>query len=161
MKSYWLSFGSLDPRTYAGLGSSVMFIQFFNQLGATLAPPGITEVFTGSGAYKFDYSVGYSSSIWGLVDGGATLNSSVRYIRVQLDPVSAIDLGIGWTGSAFGSTSIDPSDLMGSIKRRQEFDEGVQTFAKSSGYWNIFSRGASTLLTIKTLTNDVSGVTAI
>ena len=50
-KPYWLTFGSGDPRTYTALGSSVSMIQFFNHLGQTLAPPGITEIFVGSGAY--------------------------------------------------------------------------------------------------------------
>lgn len=161
MKTYWLSFGSQDPRTYTALGASVSFIQFFDQTGQTLAPPSISEAFTGSGAYKFNYSIGYSQSIWGLVDGGQTLNSSVRYIRVQLDPVDALDLVAGYTGSGIGSTSVDPSDLFGAIKRRQEFQEGPQTFIKSSGIWDVYSRGASTLLVQKTLTSSVSGVTAI
>ncbi len=161
MKPYWLTFGSGDPRTYTALGASVTMIQFFNHLGQTLAPPGITEIFVGSGAYKFEYSVGYSTSIYFLCDGGATLNSSVRYIRGVLDPVSAVDLALGWTGSSIGSTSVDPVDVMGHEKRRQEWLEGNQTFLKSSGQWAIYSRGASTQLGLKTLTNNITGVTAI
>jgi hypothetical protein len=161
MKSYWLSFGNQDPRTYTALGSSVIFIQFFNQLGQTLAPPGITEVFTGSGAYKFDYSVGYSTSIFFLVDGGATLNSSVRYVRGVLDPVDTLDISVGFTNSSFGDTSASPGDLFGYLKRQREWLEGTQSFIKSSGAWSIYNRGASTLLGIKTITNDSTGVTAI
>lgn len=161
MKTYWLSFGSQDPRTYTALGASVSFIQFFDQTGQTLAPPSISEAFTGSGAYKFNYSIGYSQSIWGLVDGGITLNTSVRYVRVQLDPVDAIDLVAGYTGSSIGSTSVLPGDLFSFIRRVNEFQEGVQTFVKNNGTWDVFSRGASTLLVQKTLTNSVSGVTAL
>jgi hypothetical protein len=159
MKNYWLTFGETDPRSYTGLGPS--FIQFFNQLGQTLAPPGITEIFVGSGAYTFNYSMGYSTSIYFLVDGGATLASNVRYIQGVLDPSDAIDKAVGYTGSSIGSTSVDPVDVMGLIKRRQEWEEGVQTFVKSSGVWNVYSRGASTLLNQKTLTNSTTGVTAI
>lgn len=160
-KPYWISFGSQDPRTYTALGSSVMFIQFFNHLGQTLAPPGITEIFTGSGAYRFEYSVGYSQSIWGLVDGGATLNSSVRYVRVQLDPVDALDVSVGYTASSFGDTNGVASDLFGYVKRLKENLEGNATFLKSSGQWQIFSSGSSTLLSVKTLTNSTTGVTKL
>ncbi len=161
MKTYWLTFGNSDPRTYTGLGSSVIFIQFFNQLGQTLAAPGITEIFAGSGAYQFNYSSGYSTSVYFLVDGGATLNSSVRYIRGVLDPIDSLDISLGYTASSFGSTSTDPADVFGFLKRAQEFNEGNQTFLKSSGQWQIFSRGSSTLFAIKTLTNSATGVTKL
>ncbi len=160
-KTYWLTFGSGDPRTYTALGASVSMIQFFDQNGQTLAPPGITEIFVGSGAYKFNYSIGYSSSIYFLCDGGATLNASVRYIRGVLDPISTLDLVLGYTGSSIGSTSVDPGDVFGHEKRRQEWLEGTQNFNKSPGQWSVYSRGASTLLGLKTLTNSTTGVTAI
>ncbi len=159
MKNYWISFGSQDPRTYTGLGPT--FIQFFNQLGQTLAPPGITEIFTGSGAYTFQYSSGYSTSVRFLVDGGATLNNSIRYVSGVLDPIDTMDISVGYTGSSIGSTSIDPSDVYGYSKRALEFNEGAQDFLKSSGQWFIFSRGASTLLRVKAITNSATGVTAV
>ncbi len=160
MKTYWLTFGNTDPRTYAGLAPT--FIQFFDKLGHTLAPPGITTVFAGSGAYQFNYSVGYSTSIYFLVDGATSgMGADIRYIRGVLDPISTTDLLIGYTGSDFGSTSSDPGDVFGYVKRLQEFNEGVQTFSKSSGTWDVFSRGASSLLVQKVLTNSVSGVTAL
>ncbi len=160
MKTYWLTFGNTDPRTYAGLAPT--FIQFFDKLGHTLAPPGITTVFAGSGAYQFNYSVGYSTSIYFLVDGATSgMGADIRYIRGVLDPISTTDLLIGYTGSDFGSTSIDPADLFAHAKRTQEWLEGSQSFLKSSGEWSVFSRGASTLLGHKTLTNSTTGVTAI
>lgn len=159
MKNYWLSFGANDPRTNTGLAPT--FIQFFDQLGATQAPPGITEIFAGSGGYRFQYDVGFSSSIWFLVDGGATLATSDRYVRGVLDPSQKIDLAIGYTGSGYGSTSIEPVDVMGLLKRNQEFQEGNQTFLKSSGNWSIFSRGSSTLLASKVISSSTTGVTRI
>lgn len=158
MKNYWLTFSN-DPRTTTGL--SPTFIQFFNALGATVSPPGITEIFTGSGAYRFQFDAGYSTSTFFLVDGGATLSSSIRYISGVLDPADQIDVTAGYTGSAFGSTSVNPGDLFGYVKRLQEFNEGPQTFLNSSGQWQIFSRGASTLLAVKNLTSSVTGVTAL
>jgi len=159
MKNYWVSFGSSDPRTFTGL--SPTFIQFFNQLGQTLLPPGITEIFAGSGAYRFQYSSGYSTSIFFTVDGGATLAAGLRYVRGVLDPIDTLDLVLGYTASSIGSTSTDPSDALGYLKRALEFREGEQNFLKNSGEWSIYSRGASTLLRTKVLTNSTTGVTAL
>lgn len=158
MKNYWITFGNQDPRTYSGL--SPTFIQFFNQLGSTLAPPGITEIFTGSGGYRFQYSIGWSQSIYFLCDGGASA-AAFRYIQGTLDPTDSLDLAVGYTASGFGSTNVDPGDLYGYSKRLQENLEGNSGFLKSSGIWSIFSRGSSTLLATKVLTQDTTGITKL
>jgi hypothetical protein len=156
-KTYWLSFGNTDPRTYAGLAPT--FIQFFDQTGATLSPPAISAGMTGW--YKFNYSVGYSTSIAFLVDGATTgLPSDIRYIRGVLDPVDTMDLVIGYTASSFGTTAV-PQDLFGYMRRTREWLEGVQNFVSSSGVWNVYDKGASVLLGAKTLTSSTTGVTAI
>ena len=159
MKNYWLTFGGTDPRSYTGL--SPTFIQFFDHLGATLSPPGVTEIFAGSGAYRFQYDVAINSSVFFLADGGATLASTERFVRGVLDPSQKIDLAIGYTGSGYGSTSIDPTDVMGLLRRSQEIQEGNQTFLKSTGAWELFSRGSSTLLTSKVISSSTTGVTRI
>lgn len=158
MKNYWVSFGTQDPRTYTGL--SPTFILFFNHLGQTLAPPGITEVFTGSGGYRFQYSIGWSQSIWFLCDGGASAGA-VRYIQGALDSSDALDLTVGYTASSFGTTATDPADIFGTVKRLQENLEGNSSFLKSSGLWGIFSRGSSTMLIQKAVTQDTTGITKI
>ncbi len=154
MKTYWVQFGS---SLVTGLAPT--FIEFYNQLGLTLLPPGLTQPF--GGKYSFNYSVGYSTSIAFRIDGATTLLGTARYVDGVLDPVDTIDLVLGYTSSSIGSTSVDPGDIFGAIKRRQEFQEGPQNFIKSSGVWNVFSRGSSTLLVQKTLTNNTTGVTAL
>ncbi len=158
MKNYWITFGVQDPRTYTGLTPS--FILYFNHLGATQAAPGITEVLTGSGYYRFQASIGWSQSFAFLVDGGASATTA-RYVRGTLDSSDALDLTVGYTASSFGSTSVDPGDIFGMVKRNQENFEGNSSFLKSSGVWSIFSRGSSTLLSVKTLTQDTTGVTKL
>lgn len=64
---------------------------------------------------------------------------------------------IGNIADSFGSTSSDPSTVMGFLKRSQEVQEGNSTFTKSTGVWDVFSRGSSAQLFEKTLT-DASGV---
>jgi hypothetical protein len=156
MKNYWISFGASDPRTYTGL--SPTFIMYFNQLGSTLSPPGITEILVGSGFYRFQASIGWSQSVAFLVDGGASA-SSARYVRGTLDSSDSLDLTIGYTASSFGDTLVEPGDIFGSVKRNRENLEGNSGFLKSSGQWSIYSRGFSTLLTVKTLTQDTTGIT--
>ena len=169
MKNYWLQFGTGDSRSYTGLSPS--FVLFFNSNGATITPPGITEPLVGSGLYTFQY--GPTMSMAYQVDGGATLNSAFRFIAGNLDPIQAVDEGvttinynvslmmqsIGSTASSFGSTSVNPGTLYGLGKRIQEFLEGNQTFNKTNGVWDIYSRGSSTLLVEKTLTDTSTQTT--
>jgi len=66
---------------------------------------------------------------------------------------------IGTTISSFGTSSVDPSDLFGYLKRIQENLEGNSNFAKTTGVFTILSRGSSYTLASKTITNSVSLVT--
>ncbi len=152
MKNYWLQFGTGDSRNYSGLGPT--FVLFFNVNGSTLVPPGITEPLVGSGLYTFTY--GPTMSIAFQVDGGATLASNIRYIAGNLDPIQLIDQQIGSTVSSIGSTSVDPGTIFGLAQRIQEFLEGNQSFNKTNGVWSIYSRGSSTLLIEKTLTDNTN-----
>ncbi len=178
MKTYWFTFSTQDPRTYTGL--SPTFVQFVNQVGQTISPPGITESPAGFGLYRANYTVGVSTSVAFLLDGGATLSPFIRYIsgnifeQNSLDDIGATLVAIGNTAassnvsaligstvSSFGSTSVDPSTVFGYLRRSQEVQEGNQTFLKASGLWSIYSRGSSTLLATKFLNSDTTGVTRI
>lgn len=128
-KTYWFTFSTQDPRTYTGLAPT--FVQFVNQIGQTLAPPGITESPVGFGFYRSNYTVGASTSIAFLVDGGATLSSTVRYIVGNIYESESLDtlgatlsqigtnltntgstvIGIGQTLTAIGSTISSFGDL--------------------------------------------------
>lgn len=72
---------------------------------------------------------------------------------------SSLIAGIGSTTSSFGTDSVDPSTLFGYLKRAQEVLEGNQIFNKSTGIWDIYSRGSSQLLREKTLAVSASTVT--
>lgn len=161
MKSYKLNFNSngIDPRTFTGL--SPTFISFYSPFGTTYVPPGITEPLVGSGDYFFQYDIGQTTPIWFLVDGGATLNSNVRYLGGVIDQLDIVDQVVGYTGSSVGDTSVSPGTVMGFISRLREFNEGNSSFLKSSGEWSIYTRGSSTLLSVKTLTNSTTGVTKL
>ena len=179
-KTYWLKFGSVNPQAFTGL--SPTFAIFETSAGSTTAPPGITESIAGTGLYSFSYTQSPTFSIAFLVDGdpaGVTLIPTDRYITGVLDPVQAVDQGIatlqayavtsqisvldistriGTTASSFGSTLVDPGDMFGYLKRNLEFEEGNATFNKSTGEWDILSRGSSTLLRVKGVVNSSGSV---
>lgn len=153
-KDYWIKFGSADSRTNTGLTPTFVV---FHSRSTTLAPPGISEVITGTGMYCFTY--GATQGIVFQVDGGAGLATSDRYVSGALDPIQAVDEKVGYITDSFGSTSVDPSSALGYLKRVQEFLEGNAVFTKSTGVWTISSRGSSTLLKSKTLTDTASTAT--
>lgn len=156
-KTYWMKFGSGDPRTNTGLAPTMVI---FNAGGLTaVAGPGITETPAGSGLYSFQYGATISYAF--LADGGAGLSSGDRYITGVLDPVQAVDERVGVQGDSFGSTAADPTTLTGYMKRVQELLEGDALFTKSTGVWTISSRGSSTLLRSKTLTNTTTSSTKV
>lgn len=152
-KTYTLQFGDGDPAVNTGLSPTFVIFQLLG--GSTLAPPSITEP-DSDGIYQFTY--GPTLPIKFKIDGGAGLAAADRYITDQLDPIQAVDQVIGSVDSSFGSTSADPTTVMGHLKRNQEFNEGDATYVKSTGKWQISSRGASTLLQEKTLSNSTTQV---
>jgi hypothetical protein len=120
-------------------------------LGTPVLPPGISEILTGSGFYNF--SIAVTTTIEFLAYSGGSLSATDSYIKGVLDPVLAVDQQIGQPTDSFGSTNIDPTTLFGHANRRQEFDEGAAVYNKSTTLWDVSSRGSSTLLMEKTLTN--------
>lgn len=152
MKSYWLKFGSGDSASTTGLSPT---FTIFSANGLTaIAAPGITETPAASGLYQFNY--GPTLPIIFKCDGGAALATGDRYIYGTLDPIQTVDEKVGTTSDSFGSTATDPSTLMGFAKRAQEFWEGNATFTKASGIWQVYSRGSSTLIAQKSLTNTTT-----
>jgi hypothetical protein len=154
-KIYYLQFGSGNPALFSGLFPT---FTIFNAQGQTsLAAPGITEIPIGSGLYQFQYAP--TLSILFLADGGAGLSNGDRFISATLDPIQAVDQQIGYATDSFGSTSTDPTTLWGYLKRLVEFNEGDSIFSKATGIWQIFTRGSTTLLRTKSLTNTTSSAT--
>lgn len=154
-KTYWLKFGSTDPRLFSGLFPTMVI--FSTQGNTALTGPGITEPIPSSGLYQFMY--GPTLSIVFLADGGAGLSSSDRYITGVLDPIQAVDQTVGQPTDSFGSTGVDPSTIFGLSKRNQEVNEGNAIFNKATGVWDVYSRGSSTLLFEKALANNTSQAT--
>lgn len=155
-KTYWFSFGNTDGTSFTGLTPSFTLFQL--ETGTTTTPPGITERIAGTGAYQFSFA-GSTLSTFFRIDGGAALAATDRYIRGVLDPIQTVDQKIGTTTDSFGSTSVDPTTLFGYAKRNQEIQEGNEVFNKSTGDFQILSRGSSTLLADKTVTNSSTQVT--
>ncbi len=94
---------------------------------------------------------------------GASMNQGFLALGLSLSTqsvtLSALAGLLGDASSSFGSSILDPSTVFGYLKRGLEFWEGNAEFDKSNGQWDIYSRGSSTLLRTKTLTNDSSEAT--
>lgn len=152
-------FGVLDPvhqvdnqlnilsTTLAAINSTLVALGTTgNALGTTNVAIGTTLTGYGASNYAFgNTNFALNTTIFGLV----SLNSTF---------VTSLDSKIGSTLSSIGTTSVDPGDLFGFLKRAQEFREGNQTFNKVSGAWNISTRG-NTLIAVKTLGQSASQVT--
>lgn len=154
-KNYLLRFGSGNPAGYAGLSPTLIVFSSVPG-GSLLAAPPVAELPTSTGLYTFAY--GPTISIAFVADAGSSLSASERYIVGILDPVQAVDENIGQPYDSYGSTSSDPSTLLGYAKRNLEVQEGDATFNKTTGVWDIYSRGASTLLREKTLQNTSGNI---
>lgn len=155
-KDYFVTFGSASAGANAGLSPTMTIFATID--GATTAP-GITAVPGATGVYYFRYSPGTTAGIFFQIDGGSGLNDADRYPQGTIDPIQAVDQRLGDTTASFGSTSVDPTQVFGYLKRIQELFEGDATFSKTAGTWDIYSRGSSTLLREKTLTNSSSSAT--
>jgi hypothetical protein len=171
-KEYWLKFGTGNPADTSGL--SPTFIIFRSWTGGVVPPPGITQPIASFGLYRFEFTPSFP--IVFVADGATTgLSTSNRYLTGSLDPLDLVDeriseigstlLGvgsvadvIGTTASSYGTTGVDPGTVMGYLKRLQELQEGDASFNKTTGVWQIQTRGG-TLLQSKTLTNTASAVT--
>lgn len=130
--------GSLDPADRIDeVGTTLVAIGTSNiALGTTNVALGVTGIAQGN------TMVALGISIYAMVTG-TSISISV----------------IGTAGSTFGGLTTDPIDLFGYMKRIQEDLEGNQTFTKGTGAWQISSRGSSTVLANKTITNGASLVT--
>ena len=154
-KVYFFKFGTGNPALNTGISPTLIF--FYDQNGATLTAPAITEALAGSGIYKFTYTP--TLGIAFVADGGtSSILNSDRYVTAALDPIQTIDQVIGSSLDSFGAPGIDPTTLFGFMKRNLEFSEGNATYTKLTNSWQIYTRGTSLLIT-KTLTDTQTTTT--
>lgn len=155
-KQFVLKFGSGKASLNSGLTPTLTIFSYAGLTSAT--GPGITETPSGSGLYSFLFSP-TTTPIIVESDGGAALGSDSRYAYLTIDSVQSVDEKIGTLSDSYGSTASDPSSLLGYMKRNQEFHEGNSNFNKTTGIWDIYTRGSSTLIAEKTLTNTTTTAT--
>lgn len=136
--------GNIDPSDRADeYGTTIVAI------GTTLTAIGTTNIALGT----TNVALGTTN-----VALGTTAVAGITLLTASGITVTVAVSGIGSTTSSFGDSSTDPVDLFGYLKRITENLEGNQSFVKSSGVMNIYSRGSSTLLRTKTIANSSSMV---
>lgn len=152
---YGLTFGSGDPRNFTGL--SPTFVVFKRRDGTVETPPAITEI-PGTGLYPFVYTPSPTFTIYFICDGGSSItDSSSRYLNGTLDPIASVDRNLGFLADGVGTTVL-PTTAFAFAQRAVAYWESDSTFSKSTGLWNQYAKGTSTLLVAKTLANSSSQV---
>jgi len=94
------------------------------------------------------------------VIGGSlvAMGNSLAALGVSFGNISSL---LGNTSSSFGSTSVDPTTVFGFLKRAQEYNEGNRAYTKATGALDYYSRGSSTLLIEKMISDSTAGTTCI
>lgn len=174
--SRWIS-GVLDPVlavdnqvtaegvTLVALGSTVVGIgTTLIAQGSTITGIGTTLLAQGSTVVGIGTTLlGIGSTIFGIgvtqIAEGATILGIGTTLLAIGSTLIAEESIIGTLTDSFGTNSIDPTSVIGYLKRLQEFNEGNATFNKITGCWTIDSRGSSTTLATKTLTNTATTAT--
>lgn len=132
-------------------------------MSATLIAQGATVVGNGTTLAAFAAAQGVSMAAMGSTlnaigtslaafeTGGATL------VGIG-NTIAAMSVLLGTQTSAYGSTASDPTTVFGFLIRAQELAEGNQVYTKSTGVFQMFTRGA-TLLRQKTISDTSSQTT--
>lgn len=156
---YGLAFGSGDCRNFSGLTPT--FVLFVTEGGSMLTPPAVTEVGGTTGLYYFTYTPSATYTIFFQADGGAAItDASLRYVKGTLDPIASVDQYLGFSADSYGTTAA-PASVFGFVKRINELWQADGTFSKTTGTWNQYAKGTSTLLFQKTFANSTSSVTKV
>ncbi len=148
--------GTLDPNDSFGVT--------LNAIGLTLGGMGSTQVGNGTLLTNLGTTmvaigstqVGNGTLLTGM---GSTLVATGSTLVGLGSSFIGMASFIGSTASSFGSTSVDPTTLFGFLKRAQEVGEGNETYTKATGVMTMSSRGSSTLLASKTITDSTSQTT--
>lgn len=146
-------------------GTTLFALDTLNFGLGTTAVAGITLVYgQGSTLFALD-SVG--NSIITFIGNSLIAQSTELFaIGSTLSSISSLGssfLGLasilGTTASSYGSTNVDPVDVMGYLKRNRELMEGNQVYTKATGLLDLYVRGGATLLIEKTISDTSTQTT--
>jgi hypothetical protein len=169
--------GVMDPLDLMG-GTLVATGTSLLAMGTTLLANGVLVTQVGTTLLSFAAAQGTSMSAMGstaINNGNLTTNfgtsflafasgqgSSTTAIGSTLvavgNTLTALAGFIGSTASSYGSTGIDPTTVFGFLIRAQEMREGNQTYTKSTGVLDFFTRGG-TLIREKTISDTSTQTT--
>lgn len=143
--------GVLDPQDTMGQTLTSMAATLLAN-GVLVTNNGTTLVAVGALVNGIGSSLGANSTL--IANQGLTLTA---FGNTQTAQGSLF----GDQASSFGSTGVDPTTVFGFLKRAQEFSEGNRAYTKATGILDYYSRGSSTLLREKTITDNLNGTTCI
>lgn len=96
--------------------------------------------------------LGIGNTVSAIGQSNAVLSVGTTLVAIG-NTLSGLVSFVGTTASSFGSTGTDPSTIFGFLKRSQEIQEGDQIYTKASGLLDYYSRGQTTLLREKTISD--------
>lgn len=156
--------GSGTGRFVVGQLDPIQLVDFqavtLTALGTTNIALGTTNIALGTSSIALgatNVAIGTSISAQGtsLSAISVTILAAINSFGTGLSGLAFI----GSTASSLGSTNTDPADLMGYVKRLQEWLEGNEIFTKTSGIWQKRTRGNTMIFAPKTLGNTITQVT--
>ena len=123
-------------------------------MGSSLSVMGISLTAMGVSLSAFGVSqLALGNSLMAL--GTSNLALGVSNLAIGTSLIA----GLGDTASSYGTDVSDPTTVFGFLKRAQETREGNETYTKSSGVLDIYSRGSSQLLREKTISDSTTSTT--
>ncbi len=142
--------------------TSISFETLNFALGTTAVALGITGVAFGTLNFALG-TTGVALGITGVALGTASVALGTTAVALGITSVSIglsspIYAFLGSTSSSIGSTNIDPTTVMGFLKRAQEMSEGGQIYTKATGVIDFYTR-ASAIIVEKTISDTATTTT--
>lgn len=165
-------FSSVTDRYIRGTIDTVQFIDqvetasFSNIILVQAGISSISSGVTGLAGGITNIGAGFTSIAGGITvigSGFSTVMTGISALAAGLTAgfagASSAFAGIGNVNSSFGTTSSDPTTVFGYLKRLQELQEGDNQFSKTAGTLQMLSRGSSTVLRNKLITQTSVSIT--
>lgn len=152
--------GVLDPFDQFGVS--------LNAMGVSVSAIGVSLTALGNSFVSFNASFqalgntlfGFGASNFALGVSNFALGTSNLALGTSIYARGlTMDALIGNTASSYGTNSADPTTIFGFLKRAQEAREGNETYTKSTGVLDIYTRGSSQLLVEKTISDSTTSTT--
>lgn len=145
--------------TGVALGTTGVALGITNvALGTTNIALGLTSIALGLTSIALGTTgVALGTTAVALGTTNVALGTTAVAIGVTIESmITGLSLSIGSTASSFGTSSADPTDLFGYMKRIAELIQGQEQFVKGTGVLTMLDRTGGTTFVARTVSNNAS-----